>query len=579
MKLISVEITNFLSIENAKVDFDDSGLMLVQGWNQDVGRANGAGKTAIFNAITYAIYGKLPRKVTVTEVMRRGAQSMSIKVILIIRDTKYIVERSRSKSSTFSIKSVSSEEESIHPDSWEQILDLNYNQFIVSMYCAQGTTTRFLSLNDGDKKQFILQLLNLEEFSACKVLADVKVKGFESELTLLKNRENALSVGIAAYSESLIDETVCMNSIETINQGLARLSLDLQDNASVIRPDFSKFAALENNIMNKRAEFAGAKVKREMLHEQYRRTKAKIQPYSRETTCASCGTTLTGSDGETAHNQTCSSAQEELVAIKSQIDICDEVLSKENSINELAAKLATKKKEESRDYEVALQRTSGLESQVALKQRELKELTLKLQNNYELLSKIKVLATEQEGLLNKKAAILSNIELYKTISSVYSPTGAQAYILDSVVDSFNEQIGFYVNTLWSNMTYSLQSYKENVKGEVTAKFSENLVMDGKPISIGSLSGGEFRALSLCVDFALVNVMERQFGISMSPIVLDECFDGLDAIGREVIIDLLGTIAESRQVVVIDHTSEVQSMFSKVLTVEKINGVSSVKLET
>lgn len=158
---------------------------------------------------------------------------------------------------------------------------------------------------------------------------------------------------------------------------------------------------------------------------------------------------------------------------------------------------------------------------------------------------------------------------------MYSPTGAQAYILDSVIDSFNERVGEYVNLVWSNMTYELKSYKENVSGDVTAKFSELLLMDGKETSIGSLSGGEFRALSLCVDFALIEVMERQFGISLSPIILDEPFDGLDGAGREFIIELLEKFSEDRQVVVIDHASEVKSMFSKVLTVEKRNGITTV----
>ena len=158
---------------------------------------------------------------------------------------------------------------------------------------------------------------------------------------------------------------------------------------------------------------------------------------------------------------------------------------------------------------------------------------------------------------------------------MYSPTGAQAYILDSVIESFNERVVEYVNLLWSNLTYELKSYRENVKGDVSAKFSEHLVMNGKAVSIGSLSGGEFRALSLCVDFALIDVMERQFGISMSPIILDEPFDGLDGSGRELIIELLETLAGKRQIIVIDHTSEIKSMFSKVITAELRGGISQI----
>src|SRR5690606_21362491 len=136
--------------------------------------------------------------------------------------------------------------------------------------------------------------------------------------------------------------------------------------------------------------------------------------------------------------------------------------------------------------------------------------TLKLENNSELLNKIKVLSKAHTELLSQKGALEHKIELYKSVSAMYSPTGAQAYILDSVVDSFNREVLGYVNLLWSNVSYELRSYKESNKGETTAKFSEILTMNGKNVSIGSLSGGEYRALSLCVDFALIRVMEQHF---------------------------------------------------------------------
>ena len=47
MRILSLEVSNILSIESASLSFEDNGLILVEGWNYDTGRANGAGKTAI----------------------------------------------------------------------------------------------------------------------------------------------------------------------------------------------------------------------------------------------------------------------------------------------------------------------------------------------------------------------------------------------------------------------------------------------------------------------------------------------------------------------------------------------------
>ena len=162
---------------------------------------------------------------------------------------------------------------------------------------------------------------------------------------------------------------------------------------------------------------------------------------------------------------------------------------------------------------------------------------------------------------------------------MYAPTGAQAYVLDSVVESFNEAVSRSIDLVWPNVSYKLHSFKETSKGEVTAKFSESLTMNGKDVSIGSLSGGECKALSICVDFAILDILERYFGLALNPIILDEPFDGLDEIGREIVVDLREKLAMTRQIFVVDHDNQAKSMFSKVIRVEKRNGVSCINQET
>jgi DNA repair exonuclease SbcCD ATPase subunit len=126
-----------------------------------------------------------------------------------------------------------------------------------------------------------------------------------------------------------------------------------------------------------------------------------------------------------------------------------------------------------------------------------------------------------------------------------------------------------------NASYSLQSYKENKSGDIKAKFSDKLTIQGVERSIGSLSGGELRCLSLAVDFAVIDVVESTFGISINPIILDEPFEGLDSLNRERVIEILETLSAERQIWIVDHASEAKSMFSTVVKVEKKDGVSLI----
>jgi DNA repair exonuclease SbcCD ATPase subunit len=572
----SIKISNILSIEDAYVEFDDRGLMLVQGWNHDVGRANGAGKTAIFNALSFALYDKLPRKVTATEILRRGSKVGYVDICLMVGGDTYSIRRSRPKGVTFK---KGDDTLNITQVRWEQLLGLSYEQFLLSMYAAQGGANRFLSVNDADKKQFLLQLLNLEEFSSCKKVADIKVKLLDAQQTALQAKRQTIDALIDDNQERLVDETVIQYAVNKCNEAIADLSRVLIDTQQVPRPDLSKYTKLEDDIAIKRTEFAQAKAKREMLHDVIRKLDVKLGTTSTYgERCRSCGSIIDTSSAKAAHEREMEQLSTERDQAVREIAILDDVLSRERGVVEVSRKIRERKVEESAEYESARLCVSDVQSKITLQHRELKELNLKLQNNSNLQSKIKDLVEDREKQALAEELILREIELYKTISAMYSPTGAQAYILDSVIDSFNDRVSEYVSFLWSNMTYELKSYKETVKGDVTAKFSEHLMMDGKPVSIGSLSGGEFRALSLCVDFALVDVMERQFGIFLSPIILDEPFDGLDGPGREFIIELLEKFGSNRQVVVIDHASEVKSMFSKVISVEKKSGISVVSLQ-
>ena len=47
MKVKNLKISNILSIEEADVEFGESGLVLVEGFDYDTNRANGAGKSVL----------------------------------------------------------------------------------------------------------------------------------------------------------------------------------------------------------------------------------------------------------------------------------------------------------------------------------------------------------------------------------------------------------------------------------------------------------------------------------------------------------------------------------------------------
>jgi DNA repair exonuclease SbcCD ATPase subunit len=575
MRIISLEIQDILSIEKAYIEFDNSGLVLVEGYNYDTQRSNGAGKSSIFNCLSFAIYDYLPRKITASEILRRGCKSGFAEVSILCGEDKWTVRRSRPKGAVFFKNEV---KQDITQSEFESFIRLTYKQFLLTIYTPQANSReliRFLSSPDSNKKEFLLQLLNLDQFNSAKKTADDLIKNCQISLDSEDKKLSTTNSRISAYEESLIDTSLVQSQIETLKKSVSTLQNKIIEHSQVAKPDLSKFFNLESNIASKQAEMAQAKAKREVLYDQYCELKNSISGQSLDSVCKECGGSINTAAAQIAHEQHSSKVKQKMLNIKGQIDDMDVILSKEHGITDLHNKVRDKKQQESANYQEAQFQINDLKSMVKNKLFQIESAEAKLNSNLELSNKINILQNTVAKQLDSIANHKQKLSLYKTLSAMYSPTGAQAYVLDSIVDSFNEVIQKYIDILSPTTSYTLNSFKETSKGDVTAKFSETLTKSGKEVSVGSLSGGEEKGLSLCVDFALLEVLETQFGMVLNPIILDEPFDGLDMAGREIVIDLLETLARNRQIFVIDHSSITQSSFEKVLRIELRNDVSSV----
>jgi DNA repair exonuclease SbcCD ATPase subunit len=199
----------------------------------------------------------------------------------------------------------------------------------------------------------------------------------------------------------------------------------------------------------------------------------------------------------------------------------------------------------------------------------------KLSKQLVIKDNIGVAQQEVTSLLGGKEKAENSLTMLRSTQSLFSPTGIPAYILDSIISMFNDKIQNYISNIWPQSSFELQSFRENKAGQVSAKMSDNLTIDGVKVPVHSLSGGEIRCLSIAIDMALLDVVMNYTGVDISPIILDEPFENLDVNTREIVIDMLRQVASDRLVIVIDHATETQAMFDTIINIEKRDSISRI----
>ena len=161
MKINNIKIENFLSIKEAAIDFEDySNLVHIVGYNHDSKPkgSNGAGKSAVIEAIVFALFGKTLRKTSEKNLTRYDSKG-KCKVTITVNDD-VIIERTKKPPRlivTAGGENVTKESIQKTQKHLESFLNTNRNVFLASMVFGQQNSTNFLTASPEEKIATTLQ--------------------------------------------------------------------------------------------------------------------------------------------------------------------------------------------------------------------------------------------------------------------------------------------------------------------------------------------------------------------------------------------------------------------------------------
>jgi DNA repair exonuclease SbcCD ATPase subunit len=589
MKITKVEIKNMFSIPSATVNFKNKGMItLIDGYNHDRNTGSGSGKSSIVNSICYGLYGVIPKNVKISKILKRGEKSGYVKVdIISSTNKKYSVKRCRPNKVTFY---EDDKEIIMNQKEFEKILNLNYDQFTMGVLFSQSTYGRFITLNDTDKKNFITRLLNYDIIKKYKEYSDNKAKSISSTIQDLLNKKSNLEGNVEAQSNSIKRLDEIKQEIEEQIKTTEGFKNKLNETPMPEQVDTSEYDSIESKLQKKLYKINEEKGQRYSIESQIEHLKNEIKNPSWKRNslsleCPHCNKLITmKKNGSVITNEKelIESLEQEMKVLQDKLNtMTDNVTEDTNKINDLISKIKNKKQNITEKYYEDIQYIDYLKNEIRMLEISTNSLISNKNELTEMANNIDKLLKDIKQIEKNIQLESDEIDIYRTISGIFSPTGLAAYISDNVIEMFNGFVDSYIKKMWDNIEYKLCSYKEDSKGDIVAKYDHLFIIDGKEeVELGNFSGGEFRTLSLCVDLAVIDLLESSIGITISPVFLDEAFDGLSLNDKEKAVNMLEEIAKNKdiEVIVIDHASEFKDMFNNIIFCTKKDGNTQVFLQ-
>lgn len=193
---------------------------------------NGAGKSALLDAITWVLWGQA--RMGDDELIAQGESAMSVELIFRLTNQDYRVIRSRQhgKSGTKSGGRSALDLQVRNDQGWKSLsettikgteatiaglLRMKYDTFINSSFLLQGRADEFTRKTAGDRKQVLADILDLHEYELLEERAKLRAKKLEETLKVLEGRMEQLrqqADQISLYTRFVADATLRVEALQ-----------------------------------------------------------------------------------------------------------------------------------------------------------------------------------------------------------------------------------------------------------------------------------------------------------------------------------------------------------------------------
>ena len=262
-----------------------------------------------------------------------------------------------------------------------------------------------------------------------------------------------------------------------------------------------------------------------------------------------------------------------------------EIISKSNAIDEV------KKSVEQLSYLIKTAENDSKDNIVSNLISEIKDITSKLAKQREehntLLyksGKVKSSLEVRKNDLDKLAKVVEekkdleyNFNVYKAASIVFGSNGIPALIIQSILDSLQNETNKILDMLKPGIQIKFFVEKEKADGSQDETLGISFFSNGKECDFIDLSGGQQESTVISIKFAMCTINKNRCNADIKFMLLDEIDQGLDQSTIDSFFNVLKNLSKNISVFLITHNLQLKEKFDSFILVNKINGISSAEV--
>ena len=512
--------------------------------------SNGAGKSTMLDAITFALYGKPFRKINKPQLINSiNQKELLVEVSFQIGQANYMVRRGI-KPGVFEIFKndvlINQDAASRDYQSYleKNILNLNYKSFNQIVVLGSATYVPFMELPAHSRREIIEDLLDIQVFSTMNNLLKEKVSSNKEEITENSYQKDLIGSRLdSAKEHNASIRKIREDEVEKIKEKMSEHIGNIEETQKLIEAIQDILTVCADDIKDKpsvKAKIEKGRSLRQDIENQLRSHQKELSFYKDHDDCPTCKQGI-------EHD-----FKQGIMAEKDA-----KVTDLENGLKDLAEKVKV--------YEDRLEAISSVEDQMADMNLKIGDhrATIKVAKNALVSYKKELDKAEEEveavdtSKLNELADQLQTIDKeqtelydYKEVLSVVSQMlkdgGIKSKIIRQYVPIMNKLINKYLAAFDLFVDFQID---ENFNEVIKSRFRDTF-------SYSSFSEGEKLRITLSIMLAWRTVAKMRNSVSTNLLVLDETLDGaMDGVGVENLIETLHTVNADDNIFVISHRGD------------------------